>query len=120
MSKKPLAFEVAEGETLPTARLNVSIPDAYAAVKALRRPGVNYRIAFDNIDGEVLRRFSRTLEFEAWLVARPIDASGSVRSDTKTIVCPMLFVIPGRFERRKEEEDALVTELAALTEQDAA
>lgn len=109
-----IAHRVDGAAILPDAQPNVSTEDAFAAVKALCEPNVSYNISWDDIDGELLKRFSRKLPVEAWMVAVPVTDEGKTRRDKQMIVCPVRFDLPPSPSIKKTMVAGLVAELGAL------
>lgn len=108
------AYQVQEAALIPPAVLGVTVAAAYRAVTALFKPGVSYSIKIDDSDGMVLKRFSRTLPLEAWLVARAVDEDGAPLRNSLAIVCPMAFSLAVVGPDKDAFGAALVAELEAL------
>lgn len=103
--------------------LGITLREAYAAMRRLMEPGVRYDVGLDNVDGQILKRFSRALPVEAWIVAMPIDDDGKPRRDkdcvVSAIVVDLKTVRAAAGVGSKSVEAMLVAELEALKAENA-
>ena len=54
-----------------------TVAEAFAQVAALCDDSERYEVSFfESPDGHIVHGFSRSLDAEAWIVARPVDADG--------------------------------------------
>lgn len=100
---------------LPIALTVVEL--AYNALHGLMEPGVKYEIRWDDADGQILKRFSRTLPMEAWLVAVPLDDEGNRTRDHEIVTCPICLDVRYVYDEGKATiEDTLRAKLDAIRE----
>lgn len=106
------AWLVGEGDRVPPATI-VALSDALASVRALQEPDQKYVVGFVDDDEQILRRFTRDLALEGWLMARPVDDNGKfLRGDR--VVCPMMFDSQAAISDREAFEATLKADLQAL------
>ena len=90
-----------------------TVTEAFARVAELCDDAERYEVAFfESPDGHIIHSFARSLDAEAWIVARPVDADGG-RLGGNCVVFVLKITGALRVEELMAAEMAMVAELEA-------